>query len=119
MGHTIGKKMEICQKIDVFHKIHTVKTLFVLTSALAIKCHIVRNIMLKTGMIYLSTEKRNKHFCMTEKKSKNFIPPKGVPKMFLDPKLVNFIFWSISLSLKLIWTRKIRFEIFLKILKKN
>ena len=45
-------KMEICQKIDVFPKIHTVKTLFLLTSALAIKCHIVRNIMLKTRMIY-------------------------------------------------------------------
>ena len=84
-------KMEICQKIDVFPKIHIVKTLFLLTSPLAIKCHIVRCNILKTRMIYLLTEKKYENFCMTEKNKKNLIPPKGVPKFFWAPKLVNFI----------------------------
>ena len=55
-------KMEICQKIDVFPKIHTVKTLYRLTSPLAIKYHIVRYNIEKTRMIYLSTEKNTSTF---------------------------------------------------------
>ena len=85
------QKMEICQKKYGIHKIHTVKTLFLLTSPLAIKCHIVRCNILKTRMIYLSTEKKYENFCMTEKNRKILIPPKGVPKFFWAPKLVNFI----------------------------
>ena len=84
-------KMEICQKIDVFPKIHTVKTLYRLTSPLAIKYHIVRYNIQKTRMIYLSTEKRNEHFFMTETNSK-FL------KFFLSYKSTRIFFLSIGRS---------------------
>ena len=84
----------IVQKIDVFPKIHTVKTLYRLTSPLAIKYHIVRYNIQKTRMIYLSTEKNTSTFVWQKKNLK-----------FFGPKIGQFYsFWSISISLKLIWT---------------
>ena len=84
------QKMELCQKNDVFHKIHTVKTLFLLTSPLAIKCHIVRCNIEKTRVIYPLTEKKYEHFFMTEFFLKIKSSAMG-PKTFFLPNLVNFI----------------------------
>ena len=84
--------MEICQKIDVFPKIHIVKTLFLLTSPLAIKCHKVTYNIQKTRMTYLSTEKKYEHFCMTVFFPKNLIHPKGSQKKILSYKSFSYFF---------------------------
>ena len=52
-----------------------VTSLFWETSALEMKWQVIRHKIQKTRMIYLLTEKTNKHFCMTEKKFKIFYTP--------------------------------------------
>ena len=63
-GSQLTKNWNFIQKNDVFSKIFTEKTIFLETSALALKEHILRHHLEKIRTFYLLREKINKHFCV-------------------------------------------------------
>ena len=61
-GSQLTKNWNFIQKNDVFSKIFTEKTIFLETSALALKEHILRHHLEKIRTFYLLREKTSKHF---------------------------------------------------------